>query len=322
MVTDSHNPDKKAKAVWAISGGKGGVGRTLLAANLGILLADDGYDVIVADCDLDGPTLHTALGIKSPDKTLSDYTSGYIQSLDEIVIDTSIEGLRLISGAHNALNSSNYNHLAKSKLISSLHTLECDYLIADTGSGACFDVIDLFLSADVGILVTTPELSSIELTYRFLKSLFYRQLRTLVEQPQYKDYVDEVMDGKLSSDYLEIVEKVLKKVKGSDVTLEKRLEKELFNLELKLVVSMARTRHDQLVGFSMAEIVKKYYGLNLNPIGHIPYDERMPEATKKGTPFIREFETSDTAAFFNIAKKELLKSAQVREEKQLDLIES
>ncbi|VAX16119.1 hypothetical protein MNBD_NITROSPINAE02-92 [hydrothermal vent metagenome] len=322
MVTDSHNLDKKAKAVWAISGGKGGVGRTLLAANLGILMADDGYDVIVADCDLDGPTLHTALGIEPPDKTLSDYTSGYTQSLEEIVTDTPINGLRIISGAKNAMNSSNYNHSAKSKLISSLHTLECDYLIADTGSGACFDVIDLFLSADIGILVTTPELSSIELTYRFIKSLFYRQLRTLVEQPQYKDYVDEIMNGKLSSDLLEIVEKVLKKVKGSDITLEQRVEKELFNLDLKLVVTMARTRQDQLTGFSMAEIVKKYYGLNLRPIGHIPYDDRMPETTKKRTPFIREYDTSDTAAFFNIAKKELLKSTMGKEEKQLDLIES
>ncbi|MCA9538269.1 MAG: P-loop NTPase, partial [Myxococcales bacterium] len=47
----------------AVAGGKGGVGRSLLTANLGLMMARLGRSVLLADLDPNGPALHTYLGL-------------------------------------------------------------------------------------------------------------------------------------------------------------------------------------------------------------------------------------------------------------------
>ena len=61
------------KKIWAIGGGKGGIGKTLFTANLGVGLARMGKEVIVIDSDLGGANLHTLLGIKYVKYNLNDY---------------------------------------------------------------------------------------------------------------------------------------------------------------------------------------------------------------------------------------------------------
>ena len=59
---------RKSK-VWAIGGGKGGVGKSLVTANLSICLSLMGYKVIAIDLDLGGANLHTCLGVSIPENT-------------------------------------------------------------------------------------------------------------------------------------------------------------------------------------------------------------------------------------------------------------
>ena len=51
--------------VWAFGGGKGGIGKTFLAANLGATVALAGRRVVLADLDLGGGNLHTCLGVRT-----------------------------------------------------------------------------------------------------------------------------------------------------------------------------------------------------------------------------------------------------------------
>jgi flagellar biosynthesis protein FlhG len=66
-------PRRRARRVISIGGGKGGIGKSLISANLGIELARRGKKVILVDADLGGANLHTTLGIDVPRRTLSDY---------------------------------------------------------------------------------------------------------------------------------------------------------------------------------------------------------------------------------------------------------
>ncbi|HXH29118.1 MAG TPA: P-loop NTPase, partial [Candidatus Polarisedimenticolia bacterium] len=52
------------QAIWTLAGGKGGVGRSLLAANLGVQLARAGRRVVLVDLDLQGGNLHAYLGFQ------------------------------------------------------------------------------------------------------------------------------------------------------------------------------------------------------------------------------------------------------------------
>src|SRR6516162_5960252 len=65
----------RIKQIWAVGGGKGGVGKSLVAANLAISLARTGAKVCAIDLDLGCANLHTCLGIEIPQVTLSDFFS-------------------------------------------------------------------------------------------------------------------------------------------------------------------------------------------------------------------------------------------------------
>ena len=71
---------KRDQQIWAIAGGKGGVGKSLVTANVSICLALMGYKVSSVDLDLGGANLHTCLGVPIPEKTLSDYLSKKVRN--------------------------------------------------------------------------------------------------------------------------------------------------------------------------------------------------------------------------------------------------
>ena len=77
MNSEAHAelPGLSTKKVWAIGGGKGGVGKSLVSANVAICLALMGNKVVAVDLDLGGANLHTCLGLPIPQVTLSDYVS-------------------------------------------------------------------------------------------------------------------------------------------------------------------------------------------------------------------------------------------------------
>src|SRR5260221_11170830 len=76
---------KRARRVIAVGGGKGGIGKTLVTANLGIALAQRGCKVVLVDADLGGANLHTCLGISQPAVTLSDYLTERARKLPQVL---------------------------------------------------------------------------------------------------------------------------------------------------------------------------------------------------------------------------------------------
>jgi flagellar biosynthesis protein FlhG len=65
----------RRRQIWSIGGGKGGIGKSLIAASLGWQLARMGQRVVLVDADLGGANLHTCLGLPSPVRTLAEPTS-------------------------------------------------------------------------------------------------------------------------------------------------------------------------------------------------------------------------------------------------------
>ena len=153
-----------------MAGGKGGVGKSLVTANVSICLALMGYKVSSVDLDLGGANLHTCLGVPIPEKTLSDYLSKKGRNFSDLLNDTPIENLSLISGAQDDLGIANLRHMQKTRLISKLRDIDSDYVLMDLGAGTSFQYTRLFYKLRYGNSYSTPEPTSIENTYRFIKS--------------------------------------------------------------------------------------------------------------------------------------------------------
>lgn len=279
------------KQIWAIGGGKGGVGKTLITANFAITLARAGARVVLVDLDLGGANLHTCLGVEANDKTLTDLFNPNIKSLQELVVPTIVPNLSLISGAQDSLNVANLPHAQKQKLLNKLRQLPADYVLLDLGAGTSYNTLDFFLAADVGILVVLPEPTSIENAYRFIKSSFYRKLKNIEYLFDARSLVDATMNRKnelgirTPADLLRSLEEQYPEV-GSKV------RKAVNEFEIKLVVNQSRTETDADVGFGVRNVCKKYFGFNLDYLGQLEYDSAVWQSVRKKRPLALEYPSS------------------------------
>ena len=179
--------------VWAVGGGKGGVGKSVIAANLGVALAQSGQDVVLFDADLGGANLHTLLGMSGPRLGLADFLSKRVASLQEVRAPSPVVGLSLISGARALHDMANPKYSQKEKILRQIARLDADHVVLDIGAGSAFNTLDFFLFADRGILVVVPDPTSIENAYHFLKAAFYRRLNRAKPGEEIREVVGRVM---------------------------------------------------------------------------------------------------------------------------------
>ncbi|MBI5816154.1 MAG: P-loop NTPase [Nitrospinae bacterium] len=294
------------KIIWTFGGGKGGCGKTFIAANLAISLAKEGSEVVLFDGGFGSANAHSALGIKPPTKTLSDFTRGDVADLADLLVPSPVKHLSLLPAAADFLTAANISYALKSKIIKRMKTLKCDHLLVDIGPGVNFNGVDLFLESDAGVIVITPEPAAIELAYRFIRAAVYRRLKASADRPLFEQIVDEYLESRKEGNLVAAVEGALEKIAKMDPAQAMRMERNLYGMDLYLVVNMARDHHDRYIGHSICEIVKKFYGLEMSYSGHIPYDDRATLSARRGRPFIREYEKSETTACFNLVLKDIL----------------
>jgi flagellar biosynthesis protein FlhG len=101
--------------VWAVGGGKGGTGKSFLASSLGLSMASRGRRVVLLDADLGGANMHSFLGIKRPERSLTDFFDRRVP-LEELVVNSGVEGLGLVIGDLGSL-SVDIKHTQKLKLL-------------------------------------------------------------------------------------------------------------------------------------------------------------------------------------------------------------
>jgi flagellar biosynthesis protein FlhG len=162
--------------ICAVGGGKGGVGKSLVAVNIACALALDGYEVILVDADLAGANVHTLFGIKPLPVTLNEFVCRKIGKFDDILVPTALKKLRLICGATDFIDLANPGHARKQRIIRAIGNMAADFILVDIGAGATFNNLDFFNMADMGIIVMTPEPTAILSGYEFLKMAVRRKI--------------------------------------------------------------------------------------------------------------------------------------------------
>jgi flagellar biosynthesis protein FlhG len=295
----------KKNKIWAVGGGKGGVGKSLVTANTSICLALMGYKVVTVDLDLGGANMHTCLGIPIPEKTLSDYISKKVGDINDLVVPTPIKNLKIISGAQDELGMANLRQMHKNKILSKLGELDADYVLLDLGAGTSFNTLDFFISADKGILVILPEPTSIENTYRFIKSVYHRRLKMIEELLDIQPLINQAMNAKISSNGNTPVE-LVKKVIEINPEMGQRLEHEISKLQPQIIMNQVRSQNDIDIGFSIQNVCKRYFGIDINYLGYLDYDASVWQSVKKRRPLLMEFPNSKLVNNFDKIVHKLL----------------
>jgi flagellar biosynthesis protein FlhG len=288
--------------VISVGGGKGGIGKSLISANLGIELARRGKRVVLVDADLGGANLHTTLGIDLPRRTLSDFIERKVQRIEDVVTPTGIENLGLVSGALDHLDAANPKYAQKMRFLRHVQQMDVDYAILDLGAGTHANVLDFFLVSDHGILVLVPEPTAVENAYRFVKAAFWRRLRNVASLYGYDPLLKVVMDGGTFRSPVELVAAVAERDADAGRNLTQHLE--LFRP--RLIVNQARTPQDQDIGTAVISAWRKYFGLEMDLLGTITYEEEMWRAVRVRRPLLVERPDAVAARAFAAVADSLL----------------
>lgn len=184
------------KTIIAVGGAKGGIGKSLFAANLGIVLAASGFKTVVVDLDLGSANLHLYLGEKSLlEKGINDYLNKSVSSLEDVMVQ-SPHGPFIIGGDSSVLGAANLAFAKKLKLIRAIRELRADVVILDLGGDTNYNILDFFLSAHVGIVMTTRDSAATLSAYHFLKGALYRRLdRLFSPESPFRKKRDERLEG-------------------------------------------------------------------------------------------------------------------------------
>lgn len=285
----STSQTKTQQTLWTIGGGKGGSGKSFLAANMGICLSKLGAEVILVDADLGGANLHTLLGMSPPFPSLADFIQKRVQNLQDVLISPGIPNLRLLTGTQDLLHSADVKSLQRRKLLRAIRALGGDYILVDLGGGNSASVLDFFLMSDGGILVMTPEPTSIENTYRFLKSAFYRRLRQSVSSLSVKSLIDHAMNGKNEKGIRNPYE-LFREAKRLNPEDADRMVEETEAFRPNLILNQVQSKKDIEMGFSIRSACQKYFGIHLHYLGYVVYDQEVGSSIRKRRPLILENE--------------------------------
>jgi len=294
--------DNPSPRIWAVGGGKGGVGKTVITANTAISLAQQGKRCVVLDLDLGGANLHTVLGIPDPDRSLSDFLSRDVNSLAETMSPTPYPNLYFISGSRAILEIANPKFSQKEKLIRHITSLDVDYVLLDLGAGSAFNTLDFFLSADEGILVVLPEPTSVENAYHFIKAAFYRKLKKATRRTGVAEAIDRAMEEKVARG-IQSPRALINNVLQINPEAGHALEEEVRSFKPNIIVNQARRHDDHELGTDMVQACQDYFGINIRNLGHIDESDSLREAVRLRKAVVDAFPVSSfTRAIHSIVR--------------------
>lgn len=158
-----------ARAV-AVTGGKGGVGKTNVAVNVALALAERRRRVSLFDADLGLANADVLLGL-SPKQHLGHVLSGQ-KRLQDVIVETEW-GVRLLPGGSGVEELASLTRAEQRRLASELRAMEdaSDFLVIDTAAGVGGNVTGVLEAAAEIVVVTTPEPTSVVDAYALIKVL-------------------------------------------------------------------------------------------------------------------------------------------------------
>ncbi|WP_164978665.1 P-loop NTPase [Pseudoxanthomonas composti] len=169
-VTSVPPPPMNSVRSIAVTGGKGGVGKTNLSVNLSVALADLGKRTLLLDADLGLANVDVLLGL-APKYTLADLVAGRCE-LEELLIEGP-GGLLIVPAASGRRHMAELQQAEHVGLVNVFNDLQrdLDTLVVDTAAGITDSVLTFCQASQDTIVVVCDEPASITDAYALIKVL-------------------------------------------------------------------------------------------------------------------------------------------------------
>ncbi len=327
--------------VVAIGGGKGGVGKSLVAANVGIFLATLGKRVILVDGAFGAANLHIFAGVPRPSRSLGEALGAGGPALAELAVATHVPGVKLIGGVYDPPAMANPDPAQVRVIAEQLHQLPADWVVVDLGPGLSAATLELFLEADIQLLVGVPDPTSIELMHRFVRAAFLKRLerKGLGHLAQIADKQPTDFSARVLPSTADALARAAALGGGAAETREggappalpsgfeggtpsaldiylgavaaqhpelAELRDAILGFAPHLVINSARSKSDMELGRAVASTARRRLGTPLRYLGHLEYDEAVWASTRRRRPLLIEHPETRIAKCFERVARGLL----------------
>lgn len=304
-----------------VTGAKGGVGKSLLSANLAIYLATIGRRVVVVDADPNGANVHTFLGVSRPNglatyvPPLPSFRRAYGVSLDAFgpstalarprpnampvkaeppkkpkaeagqPIDTPVPGLSLLHAGLDEPIRGRKRKERRTGLARRLLALDAEYVVVDAGAGLEPALLDLYLAADVNLFLALPEPTAIENTYAFVRAAFARHVRSCVEDREERARLVALLRA---LDHAPAPLDLVRKLEADGDPLAPIAREALDSFRFRVAFNQTRLRADLDLGDRMRSAALRRMGLWFDYLGYVDHDDTVWTCVRAQRPLLVE----------------------------------
>lgn len=293
--------------VWAFGGGKGGTGKSAMAASVGFQLSRLGKRVVLVDADFGGANLHTCLGIAPPPRSLLDLVREGGTVADEYALSTPYPNLRLIGGrVDEGAGALPVGWAAR--LSTALRALPVDLVILDLGAGVAPETIEVLNLADVKVMVSVPEPSSIENVVSLLRSLCLQRLVQRLPSNAVRRRLLAIQSGEAAA-RVRGVPDILREIEEVDPSLLGAARALTEEMVITLVTNQVRDDADRRFGAQTAAVVRRHFGLPMTYAGFVHHDDAVWRTLRRGKMFMVDASRSRAAEDIRRLARNLLQRA-------------
>jgi len=289
-----------------VASGKGGVGKSLVSANLGVAFAQVGQKVVVADLDLGASNLHLVLGHRAPKKGIGTFLNNTRGNFEEVVAETDVKGLRFIPGDTEIPGLANLKTAQLKALVKQLIALRdnTDILILDLGAGTHQSILDFFLLSGQGIVVSAPAVTAVLNAYVFLKNTVFRLMFTsFSKNSKARAYLEKLrLDG--ADPQKLYIPNLLPEIKRIDKNSFEAFNSQLEKLRPRLIMNMVDDPKDADVAMKIRRSCEEYLDLKIEHLGVMYRDALQDIALSSHLPIVLyKPQTILSQAIYRIAEK-------------------
>jgi len=292
-----------------IASGKGGVGKSLVAANLGVAFAQAGQRVVLADLDLGASNLHLVLGHHAPQMGIGTFLSNTKSNFNGVIADTDVRGLRFIPGDNEIPGTANLTMIQRKALVKQLFALknDTDILILDLGAGTHQSILEFFLLSNQGIVVSAPAVTAVLNAYVFLKNTIFRLMfNSCTRGSPARIYLEKLRKDSSGGHHKLYIPKILPEIEKIDPVSHENFLKRIEMLHPKLVMNLVDEPKNADVAMKIKRSCEEYLDLKIEHLGIIYRDVVQDTALASRLPItLYKPQSVLSQAIYRIADKVL-----------------
>lgn len=272
-----------------IASGKGGVGKTLLTANLAIALARAGHTTVAVDLDLGGSNLHTYLGIPNKHPGIGDFLKGKQLSFRSLALPTQVPKLSFIPGDGKTPFMANIPVEQRRLLIQEIMAIPARYVLLDLGAGSSFNTLNFFGITHRALMVSTFETAAIMNFLTFLRNFMFRLLTSAFKKNQ--QVHDQLFNAFRQSGLGKpaTVTSLLEMAARLDPGLADNTRQRLRSYRPRIIFNMGENPEELKVCASLHRSIQTHLGLDAEFFGFIGFDDMVRKAARTNSALLKEF---------------------------------